>query len=564
MPATGPTYATFGNTTLSRGFRFTLEPGVQPSVCIIETIPHTTGLPSVGTLTIKTEGGLTIAFRECLLEDPKLSASTSGQFWQLPIKDRRWKWQFGAIYGHWNKREANLTYRHEKTPQELASMCFDEMKETAYDVSRLPNTVRPEKRWDGANPAAELDSLCAELSCVVVLNHLTDKAEIWPIGHGAQLPAGGTAGKAYAPVIPALPSAIKVEAAETLFQATFDTEAVGLDTDGKWKKIDDLSYKPAGGWIASDALNGFVGIPETSTYTQNNRTLKVRDLAASTVFRHYRITGVGGFNGRFSPPLLSGTPFEPKSILDLKLFDTLADEEISTVNGGAIPMASVVYARWERADGKPTPISTIRFPDAFSFNGTTGDDNSQNIVTFNEPMFLWDSSNAGSKAAEVHLECSFFAGINGVYHRRSIQASIATASTSTPVSNIQRNDLEARVIYRFDGDGHLVGQDDNLPDTDSKLTYWKDAELTKYGLQQGGTIRYAQLMQIPLDGLTEQITWSKNSKGEATTTVSQAQRHNRFIQPTDDYRDRVNNLRAANFVRQVAFGGLLRTLGGGL
>ena len=170
----GPTTCTFGNTTASRGFDFTFAPGVQPSVCMLYTVPHTQTLPQVATLTIKTLSDVTLTFRDCLLEDPKLSATTSGKYWTLPIKDRRWKWQYGAVYGHYNKPESNGTYTREKTPQELATILLDAMGEVGYDVSRLPNTVRPEHRWDGAVPAAELDALCASLACVVVLNPLTD------------------------------------------------------------------------------------------------------------------------------------------------------------------------------------------------------------------------------------------------------------------------------------------------------------------------------------------------------------------------------------------------------
>lgn len=562
MP-TGPTTATFGNTVKSRGFDFTFAPGVNPSVCALYTVPHTTSLPQVATLTLKTEGGATLTFRDCLLEDPKLSATAGGRYWQLPIKDRRWKWQYGAVYGHYNKPEANGAYTREKTPRELAAILLDAMGETGYDVGRLPNTVRPERRWDGALPASELDNLCSGLSCFVVLNPLLDRVEIWPVGQGSTLPTGGTIGKAYAPILPAMPSTIHVEAAETLFQATFKTEPVGLDTDGQWKHINSLSYKPPYGWSGSLAISGFPDIPDSQTYFSHGRTLKIRDLAAATVFQNYRVTGVNGWVRGVVPPILAGMPMEPQSIKDLRLFPELAEEEISTADGGLRPLDAVVYARWARFD-KPTPTSPIRYPDGFSFMGAGGDVTSQNIVSFNQPLFLWGSGNTGSQPAEVLFECSFFAGATGVFHRRFVSTTTG-APVTTPTLNIQHPEVQARVIYRFLDDGNQSGIEDNLVDTDSRLNYWRDAAVAEYGLQQGGTINYTGLRNdISPDGLTQQITWSGGGSRPAATTVSQAQRHNRFVQPLEEYRDRLTVKRNEALLLQMANGQLLKAIGGGV
>ena len=187
----GPTVCTFANTILSMGFDFTFGPGVQPSVCILTTVPHVPNLPSVGTLTFQTVGQAPFVFRDCLVEQPRLSATESGQIWQLPVKDRRWAWQFGYIHGSYNRPRPNGSLIREKTPQELAGLLLDAMGETGYDVSRLPNQTRPEKVWEGALPAAELDALCASLGCIVVLNPMTDRVEIWQEGEGVPLPNRG-------------------------------------------------------------------------------------------------------------------------------------------------------------------------------------------------------------------------------------------------------------------------------------------------------------------------------------------------------------------------------------
>ncbi len=558
----GPTYATFGNTVYSRGFDFTFGPGVQPSVCQLYTIPGLTAdPPPVATLTITTNGGQTLTFRNCLLEEPKMQSGMGGKLVTLPIKDRRWMWQppMGPIYGHFNKPEANGSYTRETTPQQLAEMLLVSLGESQYDVTRLPNTTRPEKRWDGAFAAIELDTLCAEHSCVVVLNPFNDRAEIWPIGTGAGLPPGGALGRTASPVRPAQPSRIKVEAAETLFQATFPTEPVGLDTDGNWRHIDQLSYRPSFGWPFPVSGYPFFN-PDTDIYLSGGKTLKIRDLAEGTVYRYYRIKGINDWVNGCAPPLLSGTFQFPVNFKDLRFFNELAEEQIQTgagpQNGGLVPMESRVYARWERYDHKATPAGPTLYPDGFSF------DTENWVVGFGEPIFLF--SGGGVIPADVKFECSFFAGATGIFSRRGIIVDTNNPPATTPIRLIQRPEIQARVIYRFDANGHQTTSSDNLADVDTRLQYWADAAQREYGLQPGGTVTYPSLVLVAPDGLTQQVTWSGGGKRETVTTVSQAQRHNRFIQPLDQHREKLAAKKTSDLMLQLQTGQLLRALGGGV
>lgn len=549
----GPSSATFG-TIVSRGFSFTLAPGVQPSTGTIYTVPHVPTLPVVAPLVIKTEGDLTLTFPDCLLESPGMQADKGGQLWQLPIQDRRWKWRWGNVYGHFNRPEPNGTYRNEVTPQQLAANLLNVLNETGFDVSRLPNTQRPEKRWDGASAAAELDMLCSQLGCVVVLNPLTNKVELWPVGQGSSLPSGGTIGQAYTPVLPAQPKKIKVEAGETIFQATFTTEAVGLDTDGRWKKLDDLSYNtPPKGFKGAEAIKGFPGYWEDLTYVKDGRVLNVRDLAANTVYRCYRLTGILGAPPatKWVPTLLMNTFQQPGSMQDLGLTGDLAEEEISVEDGGLRRLGAVAFVRANR-DREVLPPTPIRYPDGFQFDPEHG------IVHFNEPLFKWNASNAFSAdPAEVLYECAFYAGADGIYHRHSIETN--GGSVPTPTRLIQRNEIQRRVIYRQNG-----SISDSLATTNSNLQVWMDGALSEYGLQNGGTVNYPKLMAIAPDGLTQQITWSGGWQRPTITTASQAQRHKRLITPPDEYRQRLASVSSQQMLEQLAFSRAIQAFAGGV
>ena len=542
----GPTIVRFANTTLSRGFNFTFGPGVQPSTCLIETVPHTQSLPNVGELRFETVGEAPFVFRDCLLEQPRLIASEQGQYWALPIKDRRWKWQFGYIHGSYNVPRSDGSYLREASPKQLASILLAAMGETSYDVDRLPNDTRPEIEWNGHNPAAELDRLCQSLGCIVVLNPITDRTELWPGGDGATLPGGPTRGSAYAPVYPAQPHDIRIEAGDTLFQATFQTTPVGLDTDGTWKKLIDLSYTPPGGWPNASPINGYSEQQIPGTYSQGGRTLKKCDLATATAYRCYQVVALANkspFNpGQFVPPLLQGTEYEPESARDVRLFDYLVDEELSA-DGGLRPLSAIVYARWYRTT-HATPANPIRYDSGFHFDST------HNILIFNEPLFLTSTQQQTRyEPAVVRYECAFLAGKNGLFHRHLVEQSTGS-NVSTPKRLIQRPDIRARVVYRYSTDNTFTTEQ-NLADTTQRLNYWGNAAQDEYGLQNGGTVNYEQLIPLSPDGLTQQITWSGGGRRPPRTTVSQAQRHNRFVPPLDEQRDRLAAKQAQVVANQI-------------
>jgi hypothetical protein len=533
----GPTEVFFGNTFLSRGVSFTFAPGVQPSVCYINTIPHVPSLPSVGDLLIRTQGGVSITFPECCLEQPQLNAGIGGQFWTLPILDRRWKWRFGTVDGHYNKRKANGTYIRERTPQELAALLLDELGETQYDVSQLPNDQRPEKLWISADIATELDELCFVLGCQVVLNPLSNRVEIWKVGTGNQLPFGGTRGASYTPILPATPSSVRVDGGPTLFQAWFSAYAVGLDTDGKYKPIGDLSYMPSGGWGKAAALAGF---PEITGFYKDfdGREVPKRDLANATVWKAYRIEGLA--SGGWAVPLLDGTPLEPISRKDIVFHDFRADEEIAPDDSSIRNLPVSVFVKhalplfvldedFEPAPGLPiAPFAIHRHAYQARFDPSMG------IVWFPEPTFYIGAT--GFTEATVRIECAFHAGKDGVLHRHSIESNTG-AQWQTPPRVISRDDVTRTVIYRCKGDANF-SIEDNEAATSALLQPWLTSALSEYTLRQGGTVRYDGLRAISIDGLTQQITWAGGGGEAATTTVSQAQRHNRVIAPPDRDRER--------------------------
>lgn len=529
----GPTLPIWPGITATRGFDFTFSPGVTPSVCIVHTVPHTSTLAQDGSLFILTGGETPIHFPDCKLEAPQLDVGQNGAYWRLPILDRRWKWQFGFIYGSHNIRKPDGTYIREKTPQEIATLLFQEMGEANADVSRLPNDTRPECNWtDGAEAAAELEKLCYSLGCVVVLNHINNRAEVWPIGSGAALPTAypgaPISGRSFAPVRNAAPFSLRVDAGPTLFQDTFVCDPVGLDRDGKYRHIDDLQYLPPGAnWSLTYPPSGFPAL-NGLTYTRDGVTYKTRDLAEAYVFRTYRIRRL--LNGTMHPTFTEFSNLQPFTLRDYRLYDELVDEDISSVDGGLRKLPARVFARHYREDKKVnTELDLYQF--GFSFDTQHG------IIHFNDPVFI-RTLGFLTEPAEVRIECSFNCGLNGIFHR--LLATTTLGGVATPQRVIQRPEIQARVIQRYGLNGQIGSVEENVAGVTGHLAFFRDAAKKEYDQQNGGTLTYQKLMRtIQLDGLTTQITWSGGGGRPPTTTVSQAQRHNRILNSPDQYRERL-------------------------
>jgi hypothetical protein len=539
----GPSYATFGNTFLSKSFNFTLEPGVTPSVCYITTVPHVPTLAQDGELRLVTHDDIELVFSNCKLEAPRLDAGPGGSFWTLPILDRRWKWQFAYVKGSFNIPKPDGSYLRETDPQELAAILLSEMGESNFDVSRLPNDARPECHWeDGVRADIELDKLCSELGCIVTLNYLTDRAEIWPIGDGFGLPGGPADGSSYAPVQYASPERIRVESGDTLFQDTFECEPVGLDIDERWKPINELSYKPKHGW--GWAVEGFPAIK--GKYFSHGRELKIRDLAEATVYRCYRIKGLlGGIikgswlpTGYFNQGNEITVTDHPKSLRDFKLFDELADEEVSLADGGLRRLPAVAYVRAYQ-EHKETPDTPVRWPGGFSLIDST-----HGILQFNDPLVRRNLPIDNTIVpATVWYECAFNCGANGIMVRRSWKRKLHD-DPKTPTRVIHRPEILHWSIQRYSSSGEAVLNEDNDSDVTVLLEHWLDVAVREYTQQQGGTISYTRLMPITLDGQVVQVTWSASDRTHASTVASIAQRHNRYVPTLDQYRDRLKAKRA--------------------
>ena len=276
-----PVNATFQGYTLSgRGVSFTRTPGVSANA---NSLSIATGSPvtlTSGSMYFS-DGSNTLTLANHYAEEYHDASSEAGEEWRAIIVDRRWLWQYGKITAEHNKPTKEGAVNNETHLKGLATALLDAMGEVDYDVSGLPENVYPHVRWVAAVPAQELNRLLQEYDYVLCLRN-DDTVKIWKRGDGTALPAGSKKRYSVGYKRQRRPGKVTIRGGRSIVQRTFDLIAYGLDTDGAWKPLQDLSYAPdavdADGGFGEDARNFWA----TGAYSDAERKL-----ARETIFRTY-------------------------------------------------------------------------------------------------------------------------------------------------------------------------------------------------------------------------------------------------------------------------------------
>jgi hypothetical protein len=534
----GTPYVQFGNVKWTAGWSLDYQGGREPGVCTIRTVPHLQYLEQHGNLTIGEEGNGSLTIRDCLLLSPTFNADRT---WDLPILDRRWKWAYGEIDGVYNVKRPDKTFIRERTPQELAELLLIAMGERRgnWDIGRLPNYARPEVDWTNQNPASMFDELVTSLGCTWTLDYFQDRVVVWPVGQGLDLPEAPTESRQYGISAIAKPDEIVVKGARTLFQARFECEAVGKDTDHKIKKLADVT---AYNVTEHDDPGDWNNIEDEETYDDHGETKKVRDLAKEWAYRAYRVIGIAGTGG-WSPQLLQFSAITPQSFFDLEFIDTRAEQEIDENDvgpdgkstGRKVNKPAKVVARWLNTDES---IETSTDGDLNDYSGHFTFEPRLGLVRFSDPIYLSKEQTASldptHEAAKVYIDVAFYAGSDGVFSRPTVRIPTGEQNGTGP-RIIVKEDIESRVIEYFSRT--TPTQTDQLPDNVAgQLQFYGEAVLAEYTQQPTHTRIYHGLLPIVPDGRTRQVTWAGGDGKGPSTQVSVNTEHNPYLPTIDDSR----------------------------
>jgi hypothetical protein len=502
------------------GADYTLGHGITPGVCNLRVVLGASVKSEVGDLVFRF-GDVKLTFPQCALRSGSLKLGGRGHVWSLQIADRRWKWQYGAITGQYNIRgeDGKLDSRlPEKTPQELAKLLLEAMKEKGYDVSALPNEPRPEISWDAANPAGELAELCESLGCRVVLG-TDDKVRICRTGEGRELPDGGlamNAGLGLERTIP--PDELQIIYGPSVYQSKLRLEAVGEETDGSIEPIDKLSYIP-------EETKSWVGGPSSAKdedYERDGAERSTGDLAEETVFRMYRI--VGQVTGGLEIPGLK-MPFEitgvDQYVLRDDLIETLAgDDGVRRTRPAYV--AGVYYDELADDDGNTKPGTN--YPHGFRI------DTERRLVLFDQPVYKL--ADGGDAPADLHLMTSYHLRVTpgGRLVRDERTRKLGGARHKTGPRVEHHPEIFSSFIVEYDGIATAAAPTTNREETDREADYYLDALERQYKeVDRTSDVQYAGLVDICPDGAIQQVNWRVGDGGPALTRASRNTEANFYV-----------------------------------
>ena len=481
--------------------QYSLVHGISAGVATLEIVPQTGFIGAGGTLALF-DGNVTLEFRDCKVDSSSLRVSSGGFITSLAIFDRRWKWAFGTLSGTYNLREENgaLDPFRLQTPQQLAVLALLAMGEQGFDVSQMPNDVFPLVEWDHDNPAEMLADLASKVGCRVVLR-LNGTVQVARTGVGQELPRPRQDILEDSLTInpPERPDGITVVCGPTRFQVDFLLEAVGKDTDGVIRAIDNLSYKPTAGWIGQVPPD-FDGVSDTPTAVG----IIPRELARDTVFRWYRVQNrdLDGVLGLIVP----GYPFRLRFIEQiLPIEDVQTETFVDAVDDREKSLPAVVSGTFYggRLDFANQPAGTV-YTDKFAIDRELG------IVQLEDPAVQYNDDGEW-EPADLQLRTACSVRDAGIWALVRYERTFFFPGPRFRTGNqqIRKDKLQLNVA------GNPLNEPMVIREADREIAY---AALA-YQVPLPQSILYAGLKSISPDGAIQEVAWSVGPTG-CTTRAS--------------------------------------------
>jgi hypothetical protein len=371
---------------------YTQTLGFQPDAAILRILQQGTNIPNQGTLTF-TWGLDTLTLPNCVVDLASVRVQGQGKHVILRVWDRRERWKNAApISGEYNVLRVGNRLR-EKNLRELGTILLNALGETSADVSALPTTEYPFVSWECESVTEVAESLFREYGYSIALGFGSEVVTVVKLGTGASLPTTGifVGSDTFDPKL--VPRYVRSCFEPSVAQARLKLEPVGIEPSTQtWEHIDDLSYKPAGGWevVAPLSMPDVVTEADYLYYT-------------GYVRRAYRVMGFA--DETWDLPDGSGVVAGLEDILPL--FNRLLETEVIRVDEAYAPFR--VYGKLqqeERQHGNPVEpiIYTTGVCDevigrSIEFDGENG------VIIFREPAFYVDSGYY--LPADLWLECTF-------------------------------------------------------------------------------------------------------------------------------------------------------------
>lgn len=542
-------------------FQITDTSGISPSVAIMTVYPQF-GLPAAQGDIVLTYGGSRIVFANMIVDAASFQRNSGGQIVSVRFLDERWRWSFGEISGRYNIRLPNnvVDPDHEKSPRELADLCFDAIGVANYDTSALPDDARPDVDWDHANPAQELAKICDDLGCRIVPQRSTGQWTIVVTGEGADLPDDLPCQDAGNGIDPKeTPDFIKIVTAPKKFQVALRLAPIGKDLDMSWRPISDLSFAPEPG--VTESAFGFgrefdqmSNCSPQRIFQPDGTKISPQELALQSVFRAWRVFDPQADSGSGPPLMIFGYSNSPVGRKQLILSDELV--QVWTDDRGAEHhRPAYIFGSYygELAESVNYPAGTridyqgqvykVDPEERASFSLSLDPaDTDRSIVTTSKPM-VFETADANGRAcytwATLFLTCAVQVRDADTWQavRHEYLKQVGTGTDESFCLEVIKDDIQPWYITTYNADGSPRSLSHNQDEVDLQCRYYADALAKTFEIIQSSTRTYIGLFGIDLDGAIEQVSY-RISKSGADTIASRGTEHDFDIPNYEERRQR--------------------------
>lgn len=476
-------------------------------VAVVDCLPQF-GLPAQNGTLFLTDGIVSLTLPDCRIDKAHMTITTGGHIVRAVILARNWRWRYGEVSGVYNVRnpDGTLDTDTEKTPQELATLCFQAMNEPAFDVSLLPNNDRPEVNWFGTPAWSALEWLCSRYGCDYGLDVAANAGRIWRIGQGNALPAGGqVVSLGYGIDTAEPPDRIKAFCGPTEYQFKFALECVLEDTDGTIKPIDDVSYKPEDGWEGLDPAD-----PLGPDADPEERAL------AKKLYRMWRIVSCA--DGTLDVPGY-GTVSSIKDLLPVH--DKLAE----SYDGATGTYRQPAYLVGTFAvQGEPESIENVE-PHTL-WEGGHRIDSEEGIVHLPIPAFKY-AADKTTEAATMYLIATCYIRKPNLLHFEAHTVTRTIANNGTGDMPLHRPEIHRRIVAEYpatpadDAEGQTAtGTTTNQNNLDAILNQHLDAVQSEFATVNTEVRHYLGIAPFAVDGALRQYQCYVDMERGAGTIIS--------------------------------------------
>jgi hypothetical protein len=581
---------------------FTSSWGRTPGVASL-TLSPSAEPEAVGDLVLTDGRGGELVIADCKVARPtgQLSGGQTPSV-TLTIEDARWRWRYlKSVRGRYNilqprtnttplvftptnpqgipwqpprqapKGEEAILPWTRKTARELATilceLLVDRSRGAAYDVSDLDDAATPSVDWDHVNPAEALEQLIEPLGCVLCFHPTTGDIKVARRGAGYELPEGLFMQGSQTVEMPIRPSRLRLWGARIRYQQRLKLRPVGLDFDGTWKPIEELSYAPSHLWRVGgppawgiDRGRALPDSPLLGRELPGDRTQgDARAMAAAWIYKAFQVD-LG--DPEDESPLL----VPPDDDWEFGQVEVARHEQIRL-----LPCTNLAGVddlnRLSLQPGKVYGIHTP--PHAFGFNGSLIDsaaktdentevrvpwsivDPEKCVIAFQSYIYVMGSQVVGlpgfPEAAldsalppELVLMTAFeLADEENQFVRYYRDLNVPDGDPDIVVEWV-REEVQFSATARYDEEGGFGEMDSNEDDVIPRADFILDGESERFIPRDAGDRHFPGILPYFNSGSIPQVTWAVGggSNRNPSTHVSRNTEHNPYIPP---YRERRQN-----------------------